>query len=349
MPLLDYLDGVFDAFRQSLSLRLLLYFLALFLAQGLVVGIFGFALAVAGILIFLGMIGNLTVQNLVLVISSTEMLLASMLLFFTVSTIFVLVVLFISGIFEGIRFNLVDAFARTGKISMRDSFKKTRPRLFTYFFSNLVVIIFLVLVLFLLMSPFLSLVPGIFSSFFTRVLLGNPEILAGILPVLGNALTLGLLGGILFLAFLFLISPFTMLLNPVVFFEKKGFLDSVRAAVHLAKENYLANIAFFVMHIVILLGAYAFSQSIGQFFGALILGPPLISMLTALLSGEAAMMEAMFSSVSFFLSVQAFRLVYMLVFVPFMLWSPVFQKAAARMLFALKAGNAKQGRKTKEF
>jgi len=200
---------------------------------------------------------------------------------------------------------LFNAFLKEKKIDLGKAFEITMPRVFTFFKMSLLVAALAVLAVgALLVVPLLLIV-------------SNPSP-AMALPVVLLFLIISL---ILMLAML-LLMPFFALLAPVAFFEKLGAIDGLKRAFALIKTNYLGNLAFVFVYFLVMFGVSWIVNTFVQF--AMVF--PMVSMI----SGSPGANLAAFVGAWIVFGIIAF-----LIYIPYVVWTSVFETAAFRNLYFL--------------
>ncbi|MCK4883387.1 MAG: hypothetical protein KAS30_00820 [Candidatus Diapherotrites archaeon] len=135
-------------------------------------------------------------------------------------------VYFVKGIYSG------------KKSSIEDSVKKALTVVPTVFFTNLVIAGLILLATLLLICVFFAPIFLNPIGFFESI----------INPVNAILLTVSIIAFVIVLVLgLFFMSPFFMLIVPVIVFEKKGVLDSIKSSFVHGKKNYLSLLAFNVL------------------------------------------------------------------------------------------------------
>jgi len=317
-----FIDTVIESVKQSLDWPLWLYFFAVQIIEGIVGGVVILLFLFVGGVALLGSFSLSIFQNPDVLLSNPGNLLGVFAIIATLATILVVVLAFVSSYFTGMRFNLFNNFLKTKKIDLGKAFEDTMPRAFTYFKVSLLVAVVAILILLVLAIPALSSIPLLVG-------VSSPGPILGIILYVVAMLLLFCLGA-------FLLSPVLQLLAPTSFFEKRGAVDTIKRAIQLAKANYLGNLAFVLIFSVVVMGISWVLSIILQFVSLFTLIPAI-----ALSESGGAMAGAAAGGFA------VYGVVYVILFVPYIIWSTLFETTAFRNLYYLDYGLLKSGPKTK--
>ena len=305
-----FIDTVIDSLKQSLDLPLWLYFFAVQVMEGIVEGIVVLLFLFVGAVLLLGSFSLSFFQNPAALFSNPENLLSIVSTIAILGTIMVVVMSFVASYFTGLRFNLFNGFLKTKKIDLGKAFEETTPRAFTFFKVSLILALLVTLVLLIIAIPVLSSVPSMIG-------MTSPAPLVGLILYIVVAL-------LIFSLAMFLLSPILQLLAPVAFFEKRGAIDTVKRAIELVKPNYLGNLAFVLIFFVVVVGVSWVISLILQFIS-------LVTLFPAIALSEAGGAAAGAAVGGF----MVYGIVYVILFVPYVIWSIIFETAAFRNLYYL--------------
>lgn len=305
-----FIDTVIESLKQSASLPLWLYFLAVMLLEAVVMGLVTLFFLLVGLTLLLAFFGISGFQNPAGLLSEPGTFLGIAALAGSLVAILLVVLTFVSSYFTGLRFNLFNNFMKNKKLDFGKSFEMTTPRAFTFFKATLLVGILILIAILILALPVIFSIPAL-------VAVSSPG------PVIG----LVLYAVIAFLALgivLFMLSPILNLIAPAAFFEKQGAIDTIRKAVYLARTNYLGNLAFVLVFAVITVG-------IGWVIGIIMQVISLFTLFPAIAISEAGGPNTALAMAGF----AAYGIIYVILFVPYTVWSTVFETAAFRNLYFL--------------
>jgi len=308
-----FIDEVIESFKQTLNLRLWAYFLLLQLAEGFFGFIISMLFVLIGLIVALGSIGSMGFENIGQLLSepSTWVNLLGWIIFLV--GMLMLTLTYISAVFSGLRFNLFNDFLKTKKLSLATAFKKTTPRILTFFKVQLIVAIVIFIVLGIAMLPLIGFIQAMVAS-------GSSSAVAG--PIIGTILYFVVLMLVLGIA-MFLVSPVLSLLAPTAFFGEHNAMGSIKRSFALVKANYLGNLAFVLVYTVIVMAlSYIISAflSIVQLFTIL---PATIGMQ----SGNAS------AAAGFFGGFFVYTILSIVLLVPFGIWAACFETACFRNLY----------------
>lgn len=227
------IEVVVESLKKCLDLRLLLHYLA-----GLILNAIAFLLVVLVLAIPAGLV--------LLVFFNSNLALAIALLLAIVIVGFVLLV-YINAIFQGLYIFLAKSFIETGKLSINEAFSNALPRANSLFAIQVVLMAFFLALFVVLMLPAIFPLLGVLSSLSPTVLLNPQSLVSVFLPVLLIAIIMILL----FALIAFLLSPFTLLVYPVIVLENVSFLSGIKKAIGTAKQTYLQNLVAVVFFALI--------------------------------------------------------------------------------------------------
>lgn len=235
--------------KKSFNLKLWIYNLAAYLIPLLLLAVISFVLVFAGVLIASPMIAVLDIASLIPIILIFGAILLVLFYFFSV-------------LLTGWGMNLNKDFLETGNLSLKDSFHKTTPRLFTAFFLKILFTIIVLLFIAVIFAPFaLGFIDsvqskGIESALLTDIFLEDYSfsetmfvLIEGFLENLTSFLAAVfalIIAGIVF-------TPFFLLLEPVVFFENNSVIGTLKRAISLSFANFFRNWGFFLLFYIIVM------------------------------------------------------------------------------------------------
>jgi len=329
-----FVDTVIESLKQTLNWPLLLYFFAVQLIEGVVIGVILVFFVLLGLLSLFGSLDFSSIQGIAQQFSNPALLLNLVGIIALLVVAFFLVVMYVSALFAGWRLNLFNNFLKSKRLDLGRAFAQAKPRAFTYFKIDLLVTVIILLVLFvpffLAFLPILAYLPGSPPS----TVVG--QFLAGILAAF-LWLLLGLIA-------LFFVSPVMFLFAPVAFFERQGAIDSIRRSIALVKTNYWGNLAFILVYFVIVFFINLIVNAILR-----ILSIPLLVPLV--MAGESGAGPAVAGMLGF---MALFGVLSVIILVPYVIWVVAFQIACLRNLYFLDfslfrgpGGKARPKRRTK--
>jgi hypothetical protein len=308
-----FIDTVVESLKQSLDWPLWLYFFAVQIIEGIVSGVVVLLFLFVGAVMLLGSFSLTIFQNPAAFFSNPANLLGLFTAVGILVAILIVILTFVASYFTGIRFNLFNNFLKTKKIDLGKAFEDTTPRAFTYFKVSLLVSLIGILILLILAIPVFSSIPALLG-------MTSPAPLIGFILYVVVVLLLFALG-------VFLLSPILQLLAPAAFFERKGAVDTLKRAIELAKANYLGNLAFVLIFMVVVMGISWILSIILQFVSIFTLIPAIaLSESGGTIAGAAAG------------GFVVYGVIYVILFVPYIIWSTVFETAAFRNLYYLDQG-----------
>ena len=318
----DIIENVITSFKQTLDWHLWLYFLAVYFIEGIVDSIVIVVFVLLGALAAFGFLGLVGFENIPQLFSNPQTLAANpgflgfvaiaMILFALAMLAFV----FVSSLFIGVRYNLVNNFIKSKKLDLGKAFEAARLRVFTLFKAFLVLGVIVWVVLLLVMLPLIFSIPNLIASDSAAVAIG----------VIGLILYLVVIMLVFALA-MFLLLPFFALVAPTVLFEKAGAIDSLKRAFAMAKANYFGNLGFVLVYTIILM-------AIGIVINIIIRVLALIFMVPVMLFSESGGSAAASGAIA---SVMAVSAISILIFTPYLIWTLVFEAMAFRNLFFINA------------
>jgi len=305
-----FTDTLIESIKQSLDWSLWLYFLAVQLIEGLLAGFIVLLFLFVGAILMLNSFTPAFFQNPMAFFLNPANLVGIIGTVCLLSTILIVVLVFVASYFTGLRFNLFNGFMKTKKIDLGKAFEATTPRAFTYFKVSVVIALVVSVALLVLAIPALSSIPALIRTL-------APAPLIGLAIYALVALTL-------FSIALVIVSPILQLLAPTAFFEKKGAIGTIKRAIELAKANYLGNLAFVLAFIVIVVGISLILSLILQFVSVFTLIPAIV--LSE--SGETAA-GAVIGGLA------VYGIVFVILFLPYLIWSTLFEIIVFRNLYYL--------------
>ncbi len=303
-----FVDTLIESFKQTLNLKLWLYFFAIQLLEGIMIGVIFLFLALIGFLALLGPVTSVGIGNIELLFSDPGILASVICIACVLFLVFLVVASFIGSLFTGMMFHLFNDFLRTKRLDLASAFEKARPRFFTYFKVSLLVGVIISIVLAIAFAPLLLSIP------FAEAGAQNLG------PLIAGAGFFVLLLLVIVIA-LFLLSPMLNLLAPVAFFERRGVIESIKRALELMKANYLGNLAYVILYSIIIMAISFVISTIVQFL-------QLAVMLPAMATGSSA--GAAIGGL-----IALVVLVSIVLYVPFTVWSVCFDTACFRNLYFL--------------
>jgi len=305
-----FIDTVIGSLKQSLDFPLWLYFLAVQIIESIVGSIVVMLFLFAGAVLLIGSIGPSIFQNPAALLSTPANMLGIFSVIGLLAAILIVILAFVTSYFTGIRFNLFNNFLKTKKIDLGKAFEETTPRAFTFFKISLILALLICLVLLVLAIQVLSSIPALIG-------MTSPAPLVGLILYIVVVL-------LIFSLAMFLLSPILQLFAPTVFFEKRGAIDTIKRAVELAKTNYLGNLAFVLIFFVIVVGVSWAISILMQLISFFTLIPAIaLSKSGGPVAGAAVGGFAVYG------------VIYVILFVPYVIWSTVFETAAFRNLYYL--------------
>jgi len=319
-----FVDEIIESFKQTLNLPLWLYFFVVQLVEGIAIGAVFLFLFFIGFLALLGPIASLGgLENIEAIFSSPELLfpiigIACFLLF-----VFLFASIFIGAFFTGMRFHLFNDFLKTKNLNLSNVFQKVKLRYFAFFKISLLaaaIISFAVVI---------ALLPMVLSIAF-----GGANVFSG--PGLGLFVAGIGLSAILLLVImvaLFFLSPMLNLLAPAAFFDNRGVVDSIKRSFELMKADYFGNLAFVILYALIVAVISFVLNLVVQFM-------QLAVMLPATVTGSSSS-PAMGGMIVMVIVISMF------IYIPFGIWSSVFETACFRNLYFLDLSLLKPKRKPK--
>ncbi len=324
-----FVDTVIESFKQTLDLRLWLYF---FLTQVVEAVVSAAAILVFVLLAFAAIFGSAAfanIQNIAQLFSSPSFILNALGAILLLAAILFLMLLYISSFFTGLRFNLFNRFLQKKELDLGAAFEETKPRTLTYFKINLLISgIVLLLAALLLLPVLLPMLAG--------------QLLSG--SAAAGALAYFLLVFLLALVFavaVFFLSPVLLLLAPVAFFSRLGVIASIERSIELVRANYWGNLAFVLIYLVIAMGVSWAVSLVGQIAGLLAFIPAIAVAGGSSMAAGPGILGAMLS----------YYTIFFVIFIPYVIWSAVFSTACFRNLYFLdtqllgKRKHWKKGRK----
>jgi len=311
-----FVDTLIKSFKQALNIRLLLYFLVVQIIESFVGFVVFTIFFLFGLLLFLGSIDYIGIQNIPTLLSNPDSLISVLGTFGLLGFVFLFVLFYITAVFSGIRFNLVNMFLKEDKLNIGDAFRKARPRAFV-FFKIFVLIGFAILLAFsiLFLFPTLSI-----SGFFNGS--GTPL----------SASSIVFLAVLAFASFIavFLLTPFFAMLAPATFFEKLGARATIKRSFSLIKTDYLGNMVFVILYLALLI-----SLSIIVSLALQVLG--FFTLMPAISSFRAGGVNSLGP---FIASLSIYGFFYLAFIVPYSVWAIAFETTAFRDLFFLNRAQA---------
>lgn len=311
-----FVDTVIDSFKQTISLPLWLYFFVVQLIEILVQGLVFLLLLFSVFFVVYDSVAKVGFNNIGLIFTTPSLLAPFAWALGFLFLLFIFVMVYLSSVFVGLRFNLFNGFVKHKRFDLGRAFADTMPRVFTFFKINLVILVLLVLFLGISVLPIVNSVVAIISGL-------GPDQVAG--QVVGIVLYFFLMLLVFGLVSFFL-SPLTVLLTPVAFFENFGVVGSFKRAFSLMKSNYLGNLAFVLIYFVVLIGINMAVSFVTRFFAFFTLFPAISSL-------DVSQSTAAFGTV--FSSVILFSFITLAVLVCYVVWAVVFETACFRNLFFL--------------
>lgn len=317
----DFANEAIETIKQTLNLKLLLYFFAVFLLQSLA------ALIVAGVFILIGAaailpyFGSFTIESFQALLSNQAAILSILSIVVPLAIVWALVELYINAFFSGLKINLFNNFANGEGLSIGSAFGPAAKRAFTYFKIQLLIGIaaaaIAAIIAAMVLLPFFSLKTADFAS-------------AG--PAVAIAIVLVLLLLFALMIGLFLLSPFLWLFMPIAFFEKKGTIDSIKRSIALAKPNYWENIVFIIIFMLVTFVVSLLMSAIQRMASMAFLFP------TIMLAETSSADTMIYSMMGAMPAVMAVTILFSL---PFTIWIEAYGIAALRNLYFLNKPKGK--------
>ena len=246
-----FIDTLSESFKQTLNWSMWLYFLLVFLIEGIILGIIALIFVFIGFFAFLGPITAVGgIENVGMLFSNPSFIANSIGTIWILFTVFIIIATFVEAIFIGMKYHLFNDFLKTGKFNLGKAFQKAKPRILTFFIISLILGLIILAVLALAFAPILFMLPGLISG---TVASSNAALI--IAPLLFSVLLVFLVGLVLLL-----ISPMLNLLAPTAFFEEKGAIGTIKKSFELMKANYFGNLAYLILFFLIIFAIRMFLQ-----------------------------------------------------------------------------------------
>jgi len=328
---MGFVDQLIDSLKQSVNLNLWLYFFLVQLIEGVVYLIVFAVFAIFGIIAIFGSLGGLSEQSLMQMVSTPSMVATALAAVGIIAFAAILILLYITSLFEGIRFNLFNNFLKDKSLDLGKAFGQAKPRTLTFFLTGILISLIIGALLVIALIPAaLSIVPLIISAQTGSEAANAGAVVFTILYLLVIMLVFGLV--------MLLISPIINLVAPAVFFEQRGAISSIKRAYHLARTSYLGNLAFVILFGIVMWAAGFILNIIVR-----LISLPLILPMAAGLENVADPAIALTNIMGMTMAIMGFS---MIIIIPYSIWVSIFQVAAFRNLYfydlsLINKGNSK--------
>ncbi len=318
----DFIDQLVGSLKQSLDLKLWLYFLLMLILNGLVSFLVFLVFVLAGVVMLVVSLSSVSFANIPLLLSRLSQFLPLVFGLALLFILWILAMLYVSSLFSAAMFALFNGFLEKKKLSLGHAFETAFARAFTLFKVNLLVSIGLAIALLVVFSPLFFALSQ--SSF----------VLPNILQVFGALAFVGILVLVLLIA-VFLLSPWFSLLTPAVVFGSQGAIDSMKEAFAFVKRDYFGNLVFVIIYMVIVMG-------VSWVLGMMLSFVQMFTLLPAMVVAESSSAVATGAVLGAF---GIYFVVAAVLYVPYIIWSTVFDTSAFRNLYFFNLSRSRKQRK----
>jgi len=265
-----------ESLKSSLNLRLMSYYLLAFVLFFIAFGIVFSALGIVAMTVY----WVFGIQEISIAIFAIIVLVGIILLYYA------------NAVLHGLFLLLARDFIGTGKLSFSEALNNALQRANTLFAANVLISVFFLIIFIILMMPAVLPLLGALQQLSPLALFEPQALVSLFLPVVLTALAMIAV----FFIFLFLISPFTFLVAPVIVFESLSVFGGIRKAFNVTRQNYLQNLLAVLVFIVVVVIISFFSSAMQFVLNLLVSFVPLLGLLFLLVLFAFELFVVLFST-----------------------------------------------------